>query len=212
VIAAVATIVAALIAAVVAVTSGAIEISLRNEVSGSDTDDLEARVADLEGAVGALEDRMEEPAPPGDGDGDRTTPTTQPDVAEVWHETGETLFDLPYSRGIDLDSAATDGDWGMDSGGTDLYVSVGSIERYISTSGTSARLAIVESPPTYEKCSSEQGLVFEDRLTTAEVVSGRMLCYQSSEGRWAYVHVVELDNEARIARLEIVVWKLATDP
>lgn len=210
-IAAVATIVAALIAAVVAVTSGAIEISLRNEVSGSDTD-LEARVADLEGAVGALEDRLDEPSPPGDGDGDRTTPTTQLDVAEVWHETGETLFELPYSRGIDLDSPATDGDWGMDSGGTDLYVSVGSIERYISTSGTSARLAIVESPPTYEECSSEQGLVFESRLTTAEVVSGRMLCYQSSEGRWAYVHIVELDNEARIARLEIVVWKLATDP
>jgi hypothetical protein len=140
-----------------------------------------------------------------------STSSTSPGV-EVRRETGDVPYQLEYGREFDLDSPPGDGDWGLLSGGSDVSLQIGSIERRLGESGTSARMAIVDSPPSYETCGSEEGLLYKQSLDTAEVVSGRMLCYQTSEGRWAYVHIVNLDDEARVATFEIVVWKLPTDP
>ena len=206
---AIATVAAAAIAGGVAVKTGAIEIT--NEVTGSDLDGLEARVASLEDDLATLQDDVAPQPPANRSDGSGTT-TTEAATPEIWHETAGSPYPLPYSQTFDLDSPADDGDWGLGAGGSDVSLQIGSIERRLGDSGTSARMAIVDAPPSYETCASEERLVFKEGLATAEVVSGRMLCYQTSEGRWAYVHLVQLDDEARIGYFEIVVWKLPTDP
>jgi hypothetical protein len=220
VIAATATIVAALIAAVVAITTDSVDVTFND--GSSESDELRATATSLQGQVEELTteneelttelEELREEDRDRSRDPDPTTSTTSPPGSEVRRETGQTPYLLEYGKAFDLDSEPTDGDWGLSAGGSDVYLSIGSIERRLTTSGTSARMAIVDSPPSYETCASEVGLLYEGSLETEEVVSGRMLCYQSSEGRWAYVHIVDLDDEARVATFEIVVWKLPTDP
>jgi hypothetical protein len=108
---------------------------------------------------------------------------------------------VPAQYGIDFDSLEPD--WGVAPGSGDLYVSptVSSI--------TTRKLAIV-GDPTLAQCEAATDI--DINLEPAETVVDQQVCVQSSNGRWAYVRIADIDRDAETMSFDIVVWKLDTDP
>jgi hypothetical protein len=130
-----------------------------------------------------------------------STPTTTTSVDPPIYRQSAAAVAVPAQYWIDLDSSAPD--WDVKPGGGDIYVSpsVSSI--------TTKKLAIVRDP-TFAKCEAATDV--DINLEPAETVVGQQVCILTSNGRWAYVRIADIDADAETMSFDIVVWKLPTDP
>jgi hypothetical protein len=169
------------------------------------TQELEQQIADLEEQKASLEADLAEAeqtaiTTPATRPGGSTTTTLDP-TPEVLRQTGGTPVTIRNATGIDLDTGADN--WGVNEGGTDVYVSGGP-----SISG--AEFALVTEPPTPATCAASTLPV--SSINAAQTVVGQQFCVHTDEERWAYVRIAAIDSEARTISFDVTVWKLPTDP
>lgn len=166
--------------------------------------ELEQQIADLEEQKASLEAELaEEQTPVTTPTTTRggTTATTLDPTPEVLRQTGDTPVTIRNTTGIDLDTSADN--WGVNEGGTDVYVSGGP-----SISG--AEFALVTEPPTPATCAASTLPI--SSINAAQTVVGQQFCVHTDEERWAYVRIAAIDGEARTVSFDVTVWKLPTDP
>jgi hypothetical protein len=168
--------------------------------------ELEQQIAELEEQKATLEADLEEAqqAPittPTTARGGTTATTLDP-TPEVLRQTGDTPVTIRNTTGIDLDTSADN--WGVNEGGTDVYVSGGP-----SISG--AEFALVTEPPTTPATCAASTLPISS-INAAQTVVGQQFCVHTDEERWAYVRIAAIDGEARTISFDVTVWKLPTDP
>ena len=129
-----------------------------------------------------------------------TAPTTTAGPAGVFRETGG----APVVLGSCLDLDSQEPNWGVGlQGHKDVCVSSWA-------DSVNARLAVVRGTPTLEICQAQTDI--RRSTTKAQTVLGQNLCVRSSEGRWAYLRIADIDTSAYTISFDIVVWKLADDP
>jgi hypothetical protein len=212
---AVATIIAAAIAGVVAINTGAVQVSVSDPQA--DIDDLRTTATSLQqeneelaAANTDLEEQLAEAeeAPARTtttttaGDEGSTTPTTSADgprTSTVRRETGGTPLAFSYGYSVDLDSQ--EADWTVQDGqpsGWDLYWSP-------YTGLSTYEVVIFDHVPTEAEC--DDATVRQEGLREVQSVEGTMMCVLTSEDRYAFVRIADVDDEARTASLDVTVWE-----
>lgn len=201
---AVATILAAVIAAVVAVSANAVEISFPE--GGPSRDDLSDTVTSLEQANDALEDEKADLQQELDqASARRNVPTTSPrppgPAGDVARE-GKAL-PLVSRHGFDLDSAA--GDWGVagDPGELDIYIDYAGGLFLAGRNG--AQVAVMPNVPSFVDCQQATGL--KDGLSRDETAPGTQLCVRTTKGAYAYVGIVSVDVATDSVTVDVTHWE-----
>ena len=197
-----ATILAAVIAAVVAVNTNAVEISLPQ--GGPSRDDLSESVTSLEDENESLRaDKADLQQRLDQVTAVTNLPTTSPPppgpIGVVARQ--DTGLPLNYWHGLDLDSTASD--WGVtgEIEEMDIYLRVG----VALEARNAAQLAVMPKVPSFAECQHATGL--KDGLYEDETVAGTQLCVRTTEGAYAYVGIVNMDNRGSSVTLDVTLWK-----
>jgi hypothetical protein len=127
-------------------------------------------------------------------------PSTTLEPARIFRKAERVPVAIGYC--IDLDSQKPN--WGVDLRfGKDLCISTfGEVK--------ASDVAIVKSSPTLEDCQAQT--VLRNSLTRAQRVVGQKVCARSSDDRWVYLRIAEIDFSAQTMSFDILVWKLSSDP
>lgn len=206
-ISAIATVLAAVIAGVLAINAGSVHVSLTDPAA--EVDDLRATATSLERVNATLSERNDEleselDAVPTavDRRGGGTTVTTsgpESDTSSVRRQTEGVPLTFTWGYSVDLDSI--DNDWAVDHGSTsvsDLYLDgYGRLNTY--------EVVIFDHVPTESEC--RDATVRQTRLENEQSAVGTMMCVSTSEDRYAFVRIAAFDEEQRTTSVDIVVWE-----
>jgi cell division protein FtsB len=178
------------------------EVSLERTVTSlaEEKASLEAQVSELEAELAGAEPIAPtgEDEPDGTGPPVTSSPSSQP--ASVLRDTGGTPLTFSSDYAIDLDSNAPD--WSVEQGHGDLRFFYGdSTGAFLGT----GEVSIVDHVPTKQDC--EDATVLLPSLPEELTRDGLQFCMRSSDDRVVYVHVVDIDEEAKTVTLDIVVWE-----
>lgn len=208
-ISAVATVLAALIAGVLAVNTGTVEVSLAD--SGASPDDLRATITSIQqenevlrSANEELESELESAREQGGGSASGDAPPStspEPSGGAVVRE-GNSL-PLAAWYGIDLDTNAPD--WGVVETGEDT----GDIDVYIDDepglfASNGAEVALMPEPPSFGDCRQTTGL--STSITYEQTAAGAHVCVRTSQGAYAYVGILEVTTDVPSVALDVTVW------
>jgi hypothetical protein len=210
-----ATIVAAAITGVLAVNAGAVEVSLtdrQGEIDGlrstatslqRENEELTATNAELEDQVAEADEEAERTTDTTarEGEAGGTTPTTSagsPRTSTVRRETGGTPLAFSYGYGVDLDSQ--DADWSIGRWGDGWDIALGN-----GGDLNTFEVVVVDHVPTEAEC--DDATVRQSSLPGDQFVEGTMMCTTTDEGRYAFVRVTSIDEEAETASFDVTVWE-----
>jgi hypothetical protein len=170
----------------------------------AEREDLEQQIAHLEEQKASLEADLVEarqtPITTPTTTRGGTTATTLDPTPEVLRQTEGAPVTIRTGTGIDLDTPADN--WGVNEGGTDVYVAGSSI--------SGSQFALVTEPPTPTICAASTLPITS--IPASQVVVGQQFCVHTEEDRWAYVRIAAIDTEANTISFDVTVWKLPTDP
>ncbi len=108
------------------------------------------------------------------------------------------VFSEGYS--IDLDSPAPD--WGVrhsNSGDVDFDIS-GTIPHLYTY-----EMSVVDHVPTKAEC--DNATILQPGMPQDLVRVDTKICTRTSEDHTAYVHIADIDTDARTIKLDIIVWQ-----
>lgn len=208
------------LAAALATTWGAVLKADANDLEDSNAS-LRAEKADLEAQISALEEDLdtvtadrdelseaaENPDPDTSGSPDEddtgTPPVTtsaSPRESTVLRETGGSPVTFSSGYSIDLDSDLPDWDV-KDTSSGDLYYYDGSSGPRLYT----GEVSIIDHTPTEAEC--DDATVLQPDLQSGQTRQGLQICMRTNQDRFAYVHVVEIDEEANTITVDLIVWE-----
>lgn len=214
-ISAAATVLAALIAGVLAVNTGTVELNAPE--SGANRDDLRATITSLEQEIDDLRSVNEELRSPDDA-GDRaddgstaggTPPVTSSEPSGQSGEIVRQAVDVLLAAGHELDLDTDAPDWAVvaESEATG-HTDIGLDSQPALYAGNGAELAVMTAVPTFNDCRQIVEGLGVGGLTATRTSSGTHLCVRTGEGTHAYVEIVEVgenENTASVT-LTIRVW------
>jgi hypothetical protein len=163
-----------------------------NTALQDDKADLQAQVDDLTAttATTRLTDDGERPTTGTSGQGSRSSP--------ILRQTGDTPVTFTAGYGIDLDSTAPD--WGVRQGGGTLYFAKTDDPQL----GT-PEVSMVDHVPTKAEC--DDATVRQPSMPRELTRVGTQICTRSYDGHTAYVHIADINTDARTITLDIIVWE-----
>ena len=206
-ISAIATILAAVIAGVLAINAGSVHVSLTDPAT--EVDDLRATATSLEQANATLSERNDEleseldavPTAVDRRAGGTTVTTSGPetDTSSVRRQTDGVPLTFTWAYSVDLDSI--DNDWAVDYGtesGWDLYLDgFGNLETH--------DVVLFDHVPSEAEC--RDATVRQTQLQDEQSLVGTMMCVSTSEDRYAFVRIAAFDEEQETTSVDIVVWE-----
>lgn len=206
-ISAVATVLAAVIAGVLAINSGNVHVSLADPAA--EVDEIRATATSLEEVNATLSERNDEleseldavPAAVDRSSGGTTVTTSGPesDTSSVRRQTEGVPLTFTWGYSVDLDSI--DNDWAVDHGSTsvsDLRLDgYGRLDTY--------EVVMFDHVPTESEC--RDATVRQTRLEDEQSKVGAMMCVSTTEDRYAFVRIAAVDEEQRTTSVDIVVWE-----
>jgi hypothetical protein len=145
-------------------------------------------------------------APPPSSTGPAPTPTTATPEPEptstvaVRRSTGKNPITLTDQYAADLDSK--DGGWAVANAAAN---SDWDIEFEWGGLGAAEDLAMVKGPVKYETCQNATG--YRVTLDEKYVESGTRLCVRTSEDRFAFVTIKDVDSDPAQIALDVTVWE-----
>jgi hypothetical protein len=165
-----------------------------NTALQDDKADLQAQVHDLTATTTTtrLTDDSERPTTGTSGQGSRSS--------TILRQTGDTPVTFTSGYAIDIDSP--DANWHVTQGGGDLRF-------YLSPSSgpqlSTPEVAVVDHVATKAEC--EDATVRQPILPRDLVRVDTQFCTRSYDGHTAYVHIADIDTDARTITLDIIVWE-----
>jgi len=163
-----------------------------NTALQDDKADLQAQLDDLTATTTRLTDASEQPTTGTSGQGSRSS--------TILRQTGDTPVTFTSSYAIDIDSP--DANWHVTQGGGDLSF-------YLSPSSgpqlSTPEVAVVDHVATKAEC--EDATVRQPNLPRDQVQVGTQFCTRSYDGHTAYVHIADINTDARTITLDIIVWE-----